>query len=305
MVGAGLSWGLGHTHGNLAPWQLVFLVSSSFDLQQFITDSVQVVGVISFSMGILALFALPSSPNTCVFLTPMERNVAVWRVSHDRTGVKNTQFLWYQALEAAKDIQMYCFAALAPGMGILNGAAGNFFSVIIAGFGYGSLKVLLYQLPIGAFQFTATVAGRILTSYVPNTLCVTIIAGFIVGIAGMIGIATISTKHPLALLACTWLQGVWGVSNILSWTLVAVNVAGHTKRTTANAVWFLFYAAGNIIGPLLFLPAEAPRYFTAIKALAGMFGSCIFFTVCLGGIMFADRVCLGRKRSKFLPRLWL
>jgi hypothetical protein len=30
------------------------------------------------------------------------------------------------------------------------------------------------------------------------------------------------------------------------------------------------------------LPDEAPRYLTAIKALAGMFGSCILFTVCLG-----------------------
>jgi hypothetical protein len=34
----------------------------------------------------------------------------------------------------------------------------------------------------------------------------------------------------------------------------------------------VFYAAGNIIGPFLFLPDEAPRYLTAIKTLAGMFG---------------------------------
>jgi hypothetical protein len=79
----------------------------------------------------------------------------------------------------------------------------------------------------------------------------------------------------------------------LSWTLVAVNVAGHAKRTTTNAVWFVSYAAGNIIGPFLFLPDEAPRYLTPIKALAGMFGSCIFFTVCLGVTMFAEN-----RRSK-------
>jgi hypothetical protein len=70
MVGAGLSWGLGHTHGSLATWQLVFLVSSSFDLHQFTTDSVQVVGVIRFSMGILALFVLPSSPTPASFSLP-------------------------------------------------------------------------------------------------------------------------------------------------------------------------------------------------------------------------------------------
>jgi hypothetical protein len=88
---------------------------------------------------------------------------------------------------------------------------------------------------------------------------------------------------------------VCDVSNILGWTLVAVHVAGHTKRTTANAVWFVFYAAG-IIGPLLFLPDEAPRYLTAVKALAGMFGPCIFFTVCWGVIIFAEN----RRRKEFV-----
>jgi len=254
------------------------------------------VGVISFSFGIVALWFLPSSPNDCVFLTSTERIVAVWRVSHNRTGVKNTTFLWYQALEAAADIKMYCFAALALGIGILNGAVGNFFSAIIAGFGFGSLKVLLYQLPIGAFQFAFTIAGGMLTAFVPNLLCITIIVAFLPGLAGMIGIATISLEHGLSLLACVWIQGIWGISNILSWTLVAVNVAGHTKRTTANAVWFMFYAAGNIIGPFLFIPSEAPRYFTAIKALAGIFGSCIFFVACLWVIMFTEN----RRRGEFV-----
>jgi hypothetical protein len=38
----------------------------------------------------------------------------------------------------------------------------------------------------------------------------------------------------------------------------------------------------------LFLSDETPRYLTAIKALARMFGSCIFFTVYLGVIVFAE-----------------
>lgn len=246
-------------------------------------------------MGIVCLFILPNSPNDCIFLTPTERVVAVWRVSHNRTGVKNTRFLWYQTLEAAKDIKMYCFACLALGMGILNGGAGNFFSVIISGFGYGSLKVLLYQLPIGAFQFLATILAGLFTAYVPNTLCVTIIFGFIPAFAGMIGIGTISVDHKWALLICTWLQGTWGSSNILSWSLVAINVAGHTKRTTANAIFFVFYAAGNIIGPFLFLTWDAPRYLTAMRAFAGIFGSCIFFTFSVGVIMFLEN----RRRSTF------
>ncbi|RDW72854.1 major facilitator superfamily protein-5 [Coleophoma cylindrospora] len=260
MVGAGISWGLGHTHGSLAPWQLVFLV----------------IGVISFALGFVVFFIIPSSPLDAVFLTPEERIVAVWRVSRNQTGVKNPNLLWYQAVEAARDPKIYLFAVHAVSMGMLSSGTGNFFSVIIKGFGFDSLHTLLYQMPIGAIQFTATVLGGLFATMVPGTVLIVIIVGMLPSLAGMIGIASISSEHKWALLVCTWLQGVFGVSNILSWSVVMANVAGHTKRTTANGVWFVFYASGNIIGPFLFLTNEAPRYFTAIKTLCCMFGVCIF-----------------------------
>lgn len=75
---------------------------------------------------------------------------------------------------------------------------------------------------------------------------------------------------------------------------MASNVAGHTKRTFANGVEFVFYAAGNIISPFFFLPEEAPRYPTAIKALCGAYGAGILFTAMLGVYMWLQNV----KRAK-------
>ena len=49
----------------------------------------------------------------------------------------------------------------------------------------------------------------------------------------------------------------------------------------------------NIIGPFLFLPSEAPRYLTAIKAIAGLYGGCIFFSALLGLLMWNEN----RKRK--------
>jgi hypothetical protein len=142
--------------------------------------------------------------------------------------VKNTQFLWYQALEAAKDIKMYCFAALALGREFLQRHHSRF--------RLRKSQSLPISTPHRCLLVHSHSCRRNFRLLRPKyTLCDDH-SWFIVGVAGMIGIATISTEHPLALLACTWLQGVWGVSNILSWTLVAVNVAGHTKPTTANAV---------------------------------------------------------------------
>ncbi|KAH0841553.1 hypothetical protein FOPE_07102 [Fonsecaea pedrosoi] len=99
------------------------------------------------------------------------------------------------------------------------------------------------------------------------------------GIAGLIGLLTINIKHRYSLVACCWLQNVLGAPIILGWTLPGVNVAGHTKRTAVVGVFFVFYCAGNIAGPHLFLPSEEPRYFTAIKGLLGTYCALCFLQV--------------------------
>ncbi|KAF5671944.1 allantoate ureidosuccinate permease [Fusarium denticulatum] len=50
-------------------------------------------------------------------------------------------------------------------------------------------------------------------------------------------------------------------------SLISSNVAGFTKKSTVNAVFFLGYCAGNIAGPQFFIPTEAPKYKTAFTAL--------------------------------------
>lgn len=71
----------------------------------------------------------------------------------------------------------------------------------------------------------ASVIVGYVNAIVPNILCLSIILGLVPGIAGMVGIATISINHELALAACCWLQAVFGVSIILSWSLVGSNVS--------------------------------------------------------------------------------
>lgn len=273
LIGAGLSWGLGHAASTvLESWQLVFLV----------------VGAISFGIGAVEFFLMPSSPNDCIFFSHEEKVVAVWRVAHNRIGVKSSKMQWYQVKESVTDIKIYLIAFLALAIGILNGSVTNFMSSLLKGFGFSSEKTLLYQLPNGAIQFVVTIIVGYLNTLIPNILCLSIALGFVPGICGMIGIATIPLTHQTALAACAWLQAVFGVSIILSWSLIGSNVAGHTKRATANGVNFVCYAAGNIVGPFLFFSREAPRYLTAIKILAGMYAAAIVFTAALAGVMWRE-----------------
>lgn len=132
--------------------------------------------------------------------------------------------------------------------------------------------------------------GGLFASKVSNTLTITVIIGYIPGFAGIIGILTLPLSKQLSLAACAWMLPITGLAIIMTWNVVAANIAGHTKRTFANGTEFVFYATGNIIGPFLFLPQETPRYPTAIKALCGVYSAGIFFTALLGLYMWRQNV---------------
>jgi len=229
LAGAGIGTGLGYVaHPALPAWKLIFLVT----------------GLMSVVSGVALFFLVPSSPIDARFLTHEEKVVAVWRISKNRTGVKHTKFLWYQVREAALDPKVWLIGLQAITLGVLNGSITNFMSAFLKSFGYDSAKATLYQMPTGAIQFVCNIVAGVVTSYVDNTLILVIIIAQLPGLAGMIGMATLPFSNQMGLTACSWLQGIFGVSIILTWDLVATDIAGHSKRTTVNGLEFVCYAAG-------------------------------------------------------------
>jgi len=53
--------------------------------------------------------------------------------------------------------------------------------------------------------------------------------------------------------------------------MISRNVAGQTKKSVVVAMHFIFWAAGNAIGPQLFLSWDAPRYFIAFSTHMGCY----------------------------------
>ncbi|KAF9880446.1 hypothetical protein CkaCkLH20_02400 [Colletotrichum karsti] len=271
MLGSGISWGLGTTtHTALASWQLIFLV----------------IGVITLFFGAIAFFFFPSSPVDCKFFTHEERVVSVWRVADNHTGIKHSQFLPYQMKEAFLEPRVWCVALQQISIGIINGSITNFMSSLLKGFGYDSVEIITWQLPNGAFQLVCTVIAGFIASRFRNMTVLMSVLVQVPSLAGIIGIALIPLDHRLALTACCWLLGIIGAAIILNWSIVASNFAGHSKRMTVNGLNFICYAGGNIIGPFMFDPDESPRYMSAIKALCGVYASCMFFTACIGVLMW-------------------
>ena len=63
-------------------------------------------------------------------------------------------------------------------------------------------------------------------------------------------------------------------------SLITANIGGSTKRTTVNALFFISYCAGNIIGPFAFKTSEAPAYRSGIIAI--MVAYCVEIAVLVG-----------------------
>ncbi|KAI1846987.1 hypothetical protein JX265_006816 [Neoarthrinium moseri] len=261
VLGALLAYGSGMAQGlTIANWKLIFLI----------------VGALTMGWGFVILFYLPDGPHDAKMLTEYERMVAVWRVSKNQMGIKNSSIKTPQIKEALLDGRCYLIFATGMALGLVNGAVTNFMSSIIKGFNFDPLKTSLMQAPGGAIEVVACL-GLGYISQMRNMLGISILLGCLPGMVGLIGILTIPIENRYALVAMCWMQNVIGSPIVLNWTVPGINIAGHTKRTAVLGIYFVCYVGGNIIGPHMFLPHESPRYPTAIRGLLGTYCAAIFF----------------------------
>ncbi|THC94685.1 hypothetical protein EYZ11_005830 [Aspergillus tanneri] len=261
ILGSLLAYGTGMAEGLTIPnWKLIYLI----------------VGILTIAWGFVILAYLPDGPHNAKMLSEYERVVAVWRVSQNQMGIKDSAIKTHQIKEALLDGRCYLLFITGMGIGILNSGVTNFMSAIIKGLNFDPLRTSLMQAPGGAFE----IVGCLLLGYVSqsqNMLSLSVILGCLPGMIGLIGLLTIPIDRRYALLAMCWMQNFVGAPIILNWTIPGVNVAGHTKRTATLGVYFVSFVVGNIVGPHMFLSEEVPRYPTAIKGLLGTYCAVILF----------------------------
>jgi predicted MFS family arabinose efflux permease len=252
MIGALLGYGLGYADSDkIKTWQLIFLV----------------IGLMNFVWSFVFLWIMPDSPSTAKFLTHKQRIVAIDRIAGNMIGVKTKQFQTRQVWEACMDVKVHCLLLIAMGCGVINGGVSNFASSLIKGYGFSGIYATLLQLPTGAFELVLVPICGLAAGYFKDTRCIILALICLPPLGGLLGIRLTSLSHRWSLVGCTWLQYLVGAPVILSWNLLTTNIAGHTKRSTANGLWFVFYAAGNIAGANIFFARERPRYFSALTGL--------------------------------------
>ena len=245
MFGGLIGYAVGHITTGLQKWQYIFII----------------FGSISIAWGIVSLIVLPDLPSTAKFLTEHERIIAVNRVSKNRQGVKNHHFQKYQAIQTIKDPKTWILFVMAVGAQVPNSALTSFTSIIIGTFGFQTLGTQYLQIPGGAVQFLALLAGGyICTRWPHNTRCAVMVFANSVCIIGAGLLVGLPAKNKWGRLVAVWLCYFQGLGFSMSLTMVSSNVAGYTKKQLTGAVLFTGYCVGNIIGPQTFLAKEAREF---------------------------------------------
>jgi len=155
---------------------------------------------------------------------------------------------------------------------IPSGGISTFGPLIIKSFGFDSFTTILFNIPFGAVQMIATLGGAWIATKLKKKspvlffLCIPPIIGIII-----LMVVEHTKGNRATLLVGYYLISFYpGISPLIySWS--GQNTGGDTKRKVTTGILFVGASAGNIIGPHLFKPAEAPRYSRGLRANLAIF----------------------------------
>ncbi|KAK4504506.1 hypothetical protein PRZ48_005422 [Zasmidium cellare] len=262
-----VSYGIGHTHTSIAPWRLLFLVLGGFSLL----------------WGVVLYFFLPDSPTTCWYLSERERFICVQRVRGNNTGLEEKKVKWYQVRECLLDPKTWLLALFAIAQNIPNGGLITCSSIIVSGLGYNRLVTTLLGIPTGVIATAWQLVWSFIVAKFPNGRCLTIAFMDLFPLVCAILMWQLPRDDKQGLLAAYYsFYSYWG-PYVLCTSLPMANSSGHSKKLTVNAVFFLSYCIGNIIGPQLFQADDAPDY---SHGYAGMLGCIVVAIVSILGYGF-------------------
>ncbi|KAF5008114.1 hypothetical protein FDECE_5598 [Fusarium decemcellulare] len=254
MFGGLLAYGIAHIGGKLDTWRWLFII----------------FGLITLVWAIVLALFLPDSPNKARFLNERQRGEAVDRIRSNQTGMKDNHFKWDQVREVIKDPNVLLLMLYQLTFSIPNGAHTTFSSLVMAGFGFTRFQVYLLNMPMGAILAFFALGSTYLCSRFNGYRTIIGAALSLISLTGSLLVRY--GPNQGSRLFGLWLFVAFAAGFPISLSMVASNVAGFTKKSVASAMMFMAYTSGNIIGPFLFFPREAPEYSSGFLATTICFG---------------------------------
>lgn len=214
-----------------------------------------VTGLLTIVISIVFVIHIPDTPSKAWFLTEEERLLVVERIRGNKQGFGNKHFKKYQFKESLFDILTWLFFLYAIASNTPNGGLTNFGSILLLeDFNYTQKQTLLMNCICGAVEIVRCIGFAYCIRWIPQRLIISFAAMALAFSASCM--LAFANESKNARLAGYFLQYVIPVPTICSLSCFQSNTAGHTKKITTTAIFFIGYCIGNIIGPQTF--TEAP-----------------------------------------------
>ncbi|KAJ9627177.1 hypothetical protein H2203_003639 [Taxawa tesnikishii (nom. ined.)] len=246
ILGSLLTYGLGHIDSpHLHSYQIIFLFC----------------GLLTLVFSVFLFLFMPDSPTQAKFLSYDEKLIAIERLRMNQMGISSGEWKWDHVKETFLDVKTWLWFFMLTAISIPSGGVSTFGPLIIKSFGFNSFTTILFNMPFGAVQMIATLGGAYLaTRYKRKSpILIGLCIPPIIGISMLLAIPY-EKKNRAALLVGYYLVSFYpGISPLIySWS--GQNTGGDTKRKVTTGFLFVGASAGNIIGPHLYQPSQAPHY---------------------------------------------
>ncbi|MCJ1369885.1 hypothetical protein MMC20_001097 [Loxospora ochrophaea] len=266
IFGGFLAYGVSFAHTRFASWRIFYIA----------------IGGMTMIVGVLVAIYLPDSPVKAKRFTDAEKVAVLMRVKDNQSGTQNSRVKRSQVFESFRDIRIWLIGLATVLSSIPNGGISNFSSILLTTFGYTSQQALVLGTPSGLVgAVTVILSGWLSDKWHDRSIVMLIcILPTILGAALMIGLDPNGIPaNKAGLLAASFLTGTFGAAFMLILAWNASNIAGHSKKVTANALTLVCFALGNILGTQTFQAKEAPGYISGKASIVATLSALCFVLV--------------------------
>lgn len=232
---------------------------------------------------------MPDSPTEAKFLTDDDKVIAIERLRNNQMGVMSREWRYDHFFEALRDPKTWLWVIMIFCISVPSNGISVFGPLIVQSFVSDPFKTMLFNVPVGlshvaAVSISAYVAMKWkLKGLIIVILCIPPIIGFAIllyfphdlenravllggyfCLSTFTGISKLKHSPPETPFTFSHTTDLSTAPLIYAWS--SQNTAGDTKRKSTSALVFIGSSAGNIIGPLLFRPDEAPAYSRGLRS---------------------------------------
>ncbi|KAH8701558.1 major facilitator superfamily domain-containing protein [Talaromyces proteolyticus] len=208
-----------------------------------------ILGSCGLCAGIIIILFLPATPMKAWFLTPRERRIAVRRLMSNNTGIHTRKFKFRQAISAFLDPQLYALCVFTFTFAFSNVAVSSFGGFLVTSFGYSETRALVLALPASAVAVVCIIAAGMIGNRFPNHRIIVAIVFILPSMVGNIMLWKTRLDSKAALLGGLYISTTFYGSLVQHYSLLAANVAGHSKKTAVMATITIMAALGGFSGP--------------------------------------------------------